>query len=88
MYLQQKYGKNEIVRKALKKNRKNSKHYLNRNNSYTKINNSWIRRLLIAINKPYLVFFKLETYLQAIKIEDRKSEKGFLDNNKSWFCKK
>lgn len=80
MYLQQKYGKNEIVRKALKNN-------LNRNSRYTKINNSWIRRLLIAINRPYLIFFKLETYLQAMKIEDRKSEKGFLDNNKSWFYK-
>jgi len=79
-YLQQKYSKNRIVRKALKNN-------LNRNNRYAKINNSWIRRLLIAINRPYLVFFKLETYLQAMKKEDRKSEKGFLDNNKSWFCK-
>lgn len=86
-YLQQKYGKNEIVRKALKKNRKNSKNYLSRNNSYAKINNRWIRRLLIAINRPYLIFFKLETYLQAMKIEDRKCEKGFLDNNKSWFYK-
>ena len=79
MYLQQKYGKNKIVRKAIKENRKNN---FSRNSIYTKISNIWIRRLLIAINKPYLIFFKLETYLQAMIIEGGKSDKGFLDKNK------